>query len=113
MHEPWVLPPSDSLTGALVQEVFDAAGLAVPDAVVITSSTPARYALVASGPFLTILPAFVLGSETRKPTVKALPIKLVTGKRPIAIITLKNRALSLAAQRFIDCAHEVAKLSVG
>ena len=41
----------------------------------------------------------MLGSETRKPTVKALPIELVTGKRPIAIITLKNRALSLEQWR--------------
>ena len=108
MHEPWALPPPDSLTGSLVREAFHAVGLAVPDATVITPSTPARHALVASGPFLTILPASVLGSELRKPAAKALPIELATGHRPIGVITLKNRALSPVAQRFIDCAREVA-----
>ena len=31
MHEPWALPPPDSLTGSLVQEAFHTVGLAVPE----------------------------------------------------------------------------------
>jgi DNA-binding transcriptional LysR family regulator len=41
--------------------------------------------------------------------VKVLPINLPTTRRPIGIVTLKNRTLSPVAQLFIDCAHEVAK----
>jgi DNA-binding transcriptional LysR family regulator len=111
MHEPWALPPPESLTGSLVREAFQAAGLAVPNATIVTPSTPARHALVASGPFLTILPASVLASASDKTAPKALPIELATGRRPIGIITLKNRALSPAAQQFIDCARDVTRPS--
>jgi len=38
-----------------------------------------------------------------------LPIELATARRPIGIITLKNRALSPVAQRFIDCARDLGK----
>jgi DNA-binding transcriptional LysR family regulator len=109
INEPWALPPLDSLTGAIVREVFRAAGLAVPNATIVTSSAPARYTLVAGGRFLTILPASVLAFASKKPAPKALAVELATARRPIGIITLKNRALSPVAQRFIDCARGVAK----
>jgi DNA-binding transcriptional LysR family regulator len=109
INEQWVLPPLGSLTGSIVQEAFRAAGLAVPNATIITSSTPARYTLVASGRFLSILPASVLAFASKKPAPKALPVELATARRPIGIIALKNRALSPVVQRFIDCARGVAK----
>ena len=109
MNEPWVLPPLDTLTGSIVRDTFRAFGLAVPDATIITPSTPARHALVASGRFLSILPASVLTHANVKPGAKALPFELPTGRRPIGIITLKNRALNPVAQIFIDCARSIAK----
>lgn len=109
MNESWVLPPLDSLTGTIILEAFRASGLDVPSATVVTASTPARYALLATGRFLTILPASVLRLPAKKPAPKALPIELPTVPRPIGIVTLKNRTLSPVAQLFIDCAREVAK----
>jgi DNA-binding transcriptional LysR family regulator len=109
INEPWVLPPADSLTGSIVREAFRAARLGVPDATIITSSTPARCTFVASGRFLSILPASVLAFASKKPAPRALPIELATARRPIGIITLKNRALSPVAQRFIDCARDLGK----
>ncbi len=108
-NEPWVLPPLDSLTGSIVQEAFRAAGLGVPDAAIVTSSTPARYTLVAGGRFLSILPASMLTFASNKHAAKALPVELATAHRPIGVISLKNRALSPVAKRFIDCARNVAK----
>jgi len=109
MGEPWVLPPLETLTGSIVREAFAAAGLEVPVATVIASSTPARLALVAGGSFLSILPITTLPLASKKPAPRALPITLTTGQRPIGIVTLKNRALSPVAQRFVDCARGVAK----
>ena len=109
MNEPWVLPPLDTLTGAIVIEAFRARGLEVPDAAVVTSSTPTRRALLATGRFLTIIPASVLRLAAEKPAPKALPIELPRTPRPIGIVTLKARTLSPLAQRLIDCAREVAK----
>ena len=109
INEPWVLPPLETLTGSIVREAFSAAGLEVPVATIVTSSTPARLALVASGRFLSILPITTLPLASRKPAPRALPITLTIGRRPIGIVTLKGRALSPVAQRLVDCARGVAK----
>ena len=109
MNEPWVLPPLDTLTGAVVIEAFRASGLDVPAAAVVTSSTPTRRALLATGRFLTIIPASVLRLAAEKPAPKALSIELPKTPRPIGIVTLKARTLTPLAQRFIDCAREVAR----
>ena len=109
MEEPWVLPPLDGLTGAVVIEAFRASGLDVPAATVVTSSTPTRRALLATGRFLTIIPASVLRLAAENPAPRALPIELPRTPRPIGIVTLKARTLTPVAQRFIDGAREVAK----
>ena len=109
MKEAWVLPPLDSLTGLIVRDAFTAVGLPVPQAPIVTSSTPARHALVASGRCLSILPASVLARAGSKPKVKALPINLAQSSRPIGIITLQGRTISPAAQSFIDCARAMAE----
>jgi DNA-binding transcriptional LysR family regulator len=41
--------------------------------------------------------------------IKALPVSLPDQHRNVAIVTLKGRSLSPAAQLFIECAREVAK----
>ena len=104
-----MLPPLETLTGSIVREAFCAARLEVPVATIVTSSTPARLALVASGRFLSILPITTLPLASRKPAPRALPIALTTRPRPIGIVTLKGRALSPTAQRFVDCARGVAR----
>jgi len=109
VNEPWVLPPSDTLTGTIVREAFEANGLPVPQATVITSSTPARSALVAEGCALSILPASVLTLAGYGRAVKALPIKLKTLSRPVGIVTLENRMINPVARLFIDCARQVAR----
>jgi len=43
------------------------------------------------------------------PALKRLPVELPTTRRPVGIITLKNRKLSPVAQFFIDCAREIAQ----
>ena len=111
MNEPWTLAPPDSLNGPIAIEAFRASGLSVPRATVITSTIPVRNALLATGRFLTIVPNSVLRFSTNSPPLKRLPIELKTKRRPIGIITLKNRTLSPVAQLFIDCAREIAKLT--
>jgi hypothetical protein len=46
---------------------------------------------------------------TRHPEIKILPAELRTAGVPIAVVTLKSRALSPVAQLFVDCAREIAK----
>jgi len=108
MEEPWTLPPADSLFGTVVLEAFRASGLDLPRAVV-TASFPVRYAMLTTGRFLTMAPAYVMRFPTRNTALKVLPIDLPMTRRPVGIITLKKRPLSPVAGVFVDCAREVAK----
>jgi DNA-binding transcriptional LysR family regulator len=108
MNEPWMLPPPDSPFGSVVFEAFRANGLDVPRTVV-TSFFPVRNALLTTGRFLTMVPRVVLAFPAKNAVLKRLPIALPTTRRPLAIITLKNRTLSPVARLFIDCARAFAK----
>jgi DNA-binding transcriptional LysR family regulator len=109
VNEPWVLPPSESLVGSVFVKAFKATGLDYPAAVVSTFTLPARIALVATGRFLSIVPGSVLRFSTNSSVLKMLPIDLPSTRRPIGILTVKDRNLSPVAQLFIDRAREVAK----
>ena len=109
MNEPWALPPPDSPLAAANADTFRAAGLQLPAATVVTTSSVACIALVAEGRFLTIAAESICRFAGRDIAVKALPISLPDIRRPVGIITLKNRTLTPAAQLFIDCVREVAK----
>jgi DNA-binding transcriptional LysR family regulator len=68
-----------------------------------------RNHLLATGRFLTVLPESVLRYNAKQWALRALPIKLRTKSRPIAIITLKNRTISPVVQLFIEHLRTVAK----
>jgi DNA-binding transcriptional LysR family regulator len=109
INEPWALPPPDSMFGALLTDIFRAAGLDPPATAVVCVNGVACIALVAEGRFLSILPEFVFRFAGRD-AIKALPINLPETRRTgVGIITLKNCTLTPVAQLFIDCAREVAK----
>src|SRR5215813_1677607 len=110
MDEPWTLPPPDTLFGSVVAEAFRASGLDVPRATVVTSNISVRNALLATGRFLTMVQGSVLAFPTDSPALKDLPIELPQAtRRPVGLITLKNRTLNPVAQLFIDSAREAAK----
>jgi DNA-binding transcriptional LysR family regulator len=107
--EPWVLPLSDQPYSTVVQEAFRAHGIAMPQAVV-TSTLPLRTALLAGGPFLSMVPRVVVQFPPKNRLLKVLPIDLPGTARPLALVTLKNRTLNPFAHRFADHARAAAKL---
>jgi DNA-binding transcriptional LysR family regulator len=109
VNESWVLPPSGSVIGSIVNEAFRASGLDYPRVTVVTDSPHTRISLLATGRFVTIFPASALRFPARRAELKVLPVELPMARRPNGIVTLKNRTLSPVAQLFIDCAREVAK----
>ena len=60
MEATWTLPPPESLYGGVVAEAFRNEGLEVPHATVFTSVTAVRYALLATGRFLSIVQGSVV-----------------------------------------------------
>jgi DNA-binding transcriptional LysR family regulator len=113
MQAPWTLSEGDSFIGSFVGQAFRASGLALPQTTVFTSSIHLRSKLLAGGRFLTMVPRFVLTGPLKDQTLRALPIDLPTTRRPVGIVTLRNRTISPVAQLFIGCAREVATTITG
>ncbi len=109
MDEPWILFPANSVSSFYIEKGFRAKGLTLPAQSVTSFSMQARFHLLASGRFLTILHASVLRFNAKQWSLRVLPVDLGIRPMPIAIFTLKNRTLSPVVQLFIDEAHEVAK----
>lgn len=107
--ERWILPPADTMQGSLAPTLFRDSGSEMPRAPLTTLSIHLCCRLVASGQFVTILPASVLDFGNRDQSLKILPIKFPFHQRPVAVVTLKNRTSSPAARLFIECIHRTAR----
>jgi DNA-binding transcriptional LysR family regulator len=108
IREPWVLPPPDSIVGSYIADGFRAAGVEPPRATVLTFSLPLHRRLLATERYLTTLPRSML--HFGPTSLRELAVKFPVRPRPVGIMTLKNRTLNPVAERFIDCARELAKL---
>jgi DNA-binding transcriptional LysR family regulator len=109
MNEPWTLPPPGSPGGAVVDDIFRAAGLDRPAGTTVSTSGIARIALVAKGRFLTIAVESQFRFAGGDMAIKVLPVDLRAPYVQVAVITLNNRTLTPVAQLFIESAREVAK----
>jgi DNA-binding transcriptional LysR family regulator len=109
MDELWVLPQAGTRFGSIVQDIFAAKGLSFPRAAVVALSLEMTNNLLRTGRYLAIHPESVLTFPAKHPFVRKVPAALPAVGGPIGILTLKNRALSPAAQLFINCAREVVK----
>jgi len=112
MEEPWILPPPNAWSYAYLETAFDAQGLQMPKASLVSMSIDLRTRLLAAGPYLTIFTHSVMRRLTAdcSPLVR-LPVELRTARRAAVLVTLKHRTLSPVVERFIACAREAAKSS--
>src|SRR5262249_37501629 len=107
IEEPWCFP-GGPITSAVVG-AFHARGLHAPPQVVRTNSIRLITAMVATGHFLSIMPASRLRFEGKHFGLRPLKVDLQMPSSHIGLVTLKNRAISPVTQLFIDCARKVAK----
>jgi DNA-binding transcriptional LysR family regulator len=112
-HEPWILPAPKSASHERLVEAFGAMGLGLPAAGLVTSSIDLRARMSARGGYITVVPRSVLRHGDEGHRLKVLPVDLPAWPWPISIVTLKNRTLSPVVERFITCAHAVAKSMAG
>ncbi len=76
----------------------------------MTYSFYLREKLLVTSDYLSAVPASMLRAfNSRGVAVKALPVDLGVNSRPMAIITLKNRTLSPAAELLIDTVRAAGK----
>jgi DNA-binding transcriptional LysR family regulator len=109
VNESWILAPLETMPDSPFVDAFRAIGLDAPAARVLVYSLPLRASLLATGEFITLVPGSVLRFGGEHMSLKVLPVQLPDWQLPVAIITLKNRALSPLAQTFIECARDVVK----
>jgi DNA-binding transcriptional LysR family regulator len=108
-HEPWALAPFDTPSGAPIARAFRASGLEPPRAALFVQSLHVRTKLLETGRFLSAMPSFSLRLPGRNPALKALPVEFPGTRRPIGIITLKDRTLSPLAQLFLEKMRSIVK----
>jgi DNA-binding transcriptional LysR family regulator len=106
LDEPWVVPPYDSVPGALITEIFRAAKLQPPVPSMATLSVQLTTNLIATGRYIGILPRSV-AQYTRRVGLKILPVPLTNQRLAVGIITVRNRSLSPLALLFLDRVREV------
>jgi DNA-binding transcriptional LysR family regulator len=109
INEPWILSPPKTWSYQRAEEAFKAKGLEVPKPSLVTYSMDFRAKLLATGMYITLIPESLLryGSEGRQ--LKVLPVDVPMRPWPVALMTLKHRTLTPVVERFVECAHEVAK----
>jgi DNA-binding transcriptional LysR family regulator len=111
IDEPWILSEPDTWNYMRLAEAFQARGLAMPKASLVTLSVPLRAHLLVNGPYIAPFADATLPLlNSNHHDLKALPVNLPDRPWPVLIVTLKNRTLVPVAERFIECAREVANL---
>lgn len=105
----WTLQAFDTYFGSLVVDALRTSGFSIPQLTMATTSFNLRHELLATGRFLTVVPAFFLKLPRRHPTLRALPITLPKTTMPVALITLGGRSLSPLGQLFIDRVRAATK----
>jgi DNA-binding transcriptional LysR family regulator len=109
LDEPWTLQPHENSFGAFAIDAFRAAGVAPPTITVATASSNLRGEMLATGRYLSLVPRYWVLLPRRNPALKILPVDFPNTRLDVAIITLKNRSLSHAAELFIDSVRTLTK----
>lgn len=97
---PWIVLPYGWGQDVL-PKAFASRGLPPPRIALKTSSIHLRLHLLATGRFVTALPASVLALHRQRFDLKELRIELPKTPYAVAIVTLKNRTLSPVVDHFI------------
>jgi DNA-binding transcriptional LysR family regulator len=110
-NEPWILTAPDTWNYALLAEAFRSRGLEMPRASMVVQSGALRTHMLVGSQCIATFAKSVLQPHADGYGLKMLPVDLPDTPLPVAILTLKERTMSPVVERFIECAHEVAKLS--
>lgn len=107
--EQWIQATHEVQPGAPTFEAFRNIGMPLPEVRVFSDSLALRYSLLATGRFLTMIPASVLLLGPKQPALRVLPIAIPRWQRPRVIATLRGRTMSPVASLFIEQLRELAK----
>lgn len=107
LTERWTLSPPGSFLGRIVVDQFRHRKLELPASIVTTLSIHMRLSLLASGGFLTMLPARMVAEPAHKSWLRALSIDLPESVGAITALTVRKRTGSSALKLFMKACDEV------
>lgn len=105
----WILSRNELMPGSPIVVAFEREGFDMPQSRVISGSLNLRYALLATGRAVTVVPNSLLHFSPNRGALKLLPIDLPSWEQATSILTLKGRTLSPVAGLFMDAAQELAR----
>jgi DNA-binding transcriptional LysR family regulator len=108
IDEPWIMPPHHSVPGSLFLRIFRAANLNPPQPAITTLSAQLTVSLIASGPFVGLLPSSVAHFNERV-GLQILPLRLPAVHIAACLVTVKGRTLSPSGKLFVDCVREMVR----
>jgi DNA-binding transcriptional LysR family regulator len=109
VDESWILPPPQTWYHACVAKAFQARGLDVPKASLVTHSVALRTRVLTEGTHITTFASSVMRLNADRYALTMLPVEFAAQPLSAAILTLKNRTLSPVVERFLAIARAVAK----
>jgi DNA-binding transcriptional LysR family regulator len=109
VDESWTLPEPEHPVTSIVAGAFRAIGCEVPRVTATAAPGRIRDTLLATGRFLTVVQESALHFGATLSQLKVLPVELAMARGTTSIMTLKKRALSPAAQLFIEYLREAAE----
>ena len=109
MECPWLLFPENSWIDMRVNEAFRRSSVPSPRSVVRAYSVHFCINMLATDRFLAALAGSVLRANAPRFGLKVLPINLPAQPWPVAMVTLKNRAVTPVVQEFMKDVRMVAK----
>lgn len=113
LDEKWILLPTYAAIAGVMDSVFAASGLPMPKTAIYTMSIHVRYAMLASGKYVTMLPASSLRVSPFRHLLAVLAVNPPGAPGPVGIIKVKGRTLSPIAELFAETARTVSREVMG
>jgi DNA-binding transcriptional LysR family regulator len=105
VDEPWIMQGSQTWNYRNLMDACRARGLAMPRGSLVTLSMSVITHFLANDQFITAMPRSVAHFSL----LKVLQVDLPVRPWPVTVVTLKNRTLSPAVERFIECARDFTR----
>lgn len=111
LDQSWIIGPVELGADSPLVTSFGAAGLPLPRFHVTSGSLNARFALLASGQFITLMPSSYWHFAHGRKDLKVLPVDIGRWHTPTMMLTLRNRSLSPAVLAFQDIVRDLVRPS--
>ncbi len=105
VDEPWIMQGPQTWNYRNLSDACRARGLAMPRASLVTLSMSVITHFLANDQFIAAMPRSVAHFSL----LKVLQVELPVRPWPVTVVTLKNRTLSPAVERFIACARDFTR----